>query len=100
MKAKQFILKRNFTVALTKKEEETYFTSMLQPSEYLKLMDEYASYVLSVAVEKAEIEVKKKSNYGKYRKWQKVKDDEDWDVFDYQVMYSVKKESILNCLKD
>ena len=27
-------------------------------------------------------------------------DDEDWDVFDYQVMYSVKKESILNCLKD
>lgn len=77
MTAKQFILKRNFTVALTKKEEETYFTSMLQPSEYLKLMDEYASYVLSVAVEKAEID------YG----------DEYEPIL-------VNKESILNCLKD
>lgn len=77
MKAKQFILKRNFTVALTKKEEETYFTSMLQPSEYLKLMDEYASYVLSVAAEKAEID------YG----------DEYEPIL-------VNKESILNCLKD
>ncbi len=77
MTAKQFILKRNFTVALTKKEEETYFTSMLQPSEYLKLMDEYASYVLSVAAEKAEID------YG----------DEYEPIL-------VNKESILNCLKD
>ena len=99
MTAKQFILKRNFTVALTKKEEETYFTSMLQPSEYLKLMDEYASYVLSVAAEKAKIAMKKKSNYGTHRKWQNVKEDEV-DLFAYEVMYFVDKNSILNCLKD
>ena len=82
MTAKQFILKRNFTVALTKKEEETYFTSMLQPSEYLKLMDEYASYVLSVAVEKAEIAIEETAD----------------NPYDHYII--VDKDSILNCLKD
>lgn len=43
--------------------------------------------------------MKKKSNYGKSRKWQKVKEDEV-DLFAYEVMYFVDKNSILNCLKD
>lgn len=81
MTARQFILKRNFTVALTKKEEETYFTSMLQPSEYLKLMDEYASYVLSVAAEKVD-----KMEVTRYDTHKNINNQ--------------YKETILNCLKD
>lgn len=96
----EFIISRNFTSSLTKKEQKTYFDSMISHSGYIKAMEEYADYVLSIAAKKAEIEVKKKSNYGTHRKWQKVKDDEEWDLFDYEVMYSVKKDSILNCLKD
>lgn len=46
--------------------------------------------------ETADITMKKKSHYGKYRKWQKVKEDEV-DLFNYEVMYSVDKQSILNC---
>lgn len=78
MTARQFILKRNFTVALTKKEEETYFT-MLQSSEYLKFMEEYASYVLSVAAEKAETAI--------------VGDSAKYYI-------GIDKNSILNCLID
>lgn len=40
--------------------------------------------------------MKKKSQYGKYRKWQKVKEDEV-NLFDYEVQYSVDRDSILNC---
>lgn len=55
-------------------------------------------YALEIAAEKAEIGMKKKSHHGKYRKWQKVKEDEV-DLFSYEVQYFVNKESILNCLK-
>lgn len=63
-----------------------------------KWLEEYANIVLSVAADKAEIAMKKKSNYGKYRKWQNVKEDEV-DLYDYEVQYFVDKNSILNCLK-
>ena len=66
------------------------------PEEWL---EEYANIVLNIAAEKAKIAMKKKSNYGKSRKWQKVKEDEV-DLFAYEVMYFVDKNSILNCLKD
>lgn len=56
-------------------------------------------YALEVAAEKAEIGMKKKSQYGKYRKWQKVRRDEEVDLFTYEVQYFVDKESILNSLK-
>lgn len=45
------------------------------------------------AAKNADIGMKKKSNYGKYRKWQKVKDTEV-DLFQYEVQYFVDKESI------
>ena len=63
------------------------------PEEWL---EEYANIVLNIAAEKAKIDMKKKSNYGKSRKWQKVKEDEV-DLFAYEVMYFVDKNSILNC---
>lgn len=66
------------------------------PEEWL---EEYANIVLNIAAEKSKIDMKKKSNYGKSRKWQKVKEDEV-DLFAYEVMYFVDKNSILNCLKD
>ena len=44
------------------------------PEEWL---EEYANIVLNIAAEKAKIDMKKKSNYGKSRKWQKVKEDLD-----------------------
>ena len=63
------------------------------PEEWL---EEYANIVLNIAAEKAKIDMKKKSNYGKSRKWQKVKEDEV-DLFAYEVMYFVDTNSILNC---
>lgn len=63
------------------------------PEEWL---EEYANIVLNIAAEKAKIDMKKKSNYGKSRKWQKVKEDEV-DLSAYEVMYFVDKNSILNC---
>ncbi len=78
------------------------FSSNIFDGEDWKESDAFGAgveFALKIAAEKAEIEVKKKSNYGTHRKWQKVKDDEQWDLYDYEIMYSVKKESILNCLK-
>ena len=77
MTPEEFIISRNFTTPLTKKEQKSYFDSMISHSGYIKAMEEYASYVLSVAAEKAEID------YG----------DEYEPIL-------VNKESILNCLKD
>ena len=50
------------------------------------------------AANNADIAIKKKSHHGKYRKWQKVK-EEDVDLFDHEVMYSVDKQSILKLKK-
>lgn len=62
--------------------------------EYAKLK---CQELLLLVAEKAEIGIKKKSNYGTYRKWQKVKEDEV-DLFEYQVQYFVDKDSILNAV--
>ena len=50
---------------------------------------------LEVVAYKAIVKVQKKSQYGKYRKWQNVRDNET-DLFEYTVMYTVDKDSILN----
>lgn len=66
----------------------------------IEAMRQYGEEVLKIAAEKAKIEMKKKSHYGKYRKWQNVKiEEEEVDLSDYTVQYFVNKESILNCLK-
>ena len=57
-------------------------------------MNEYIIKSWNSVIDK--IDMKKKSNYGKSRKWQKVKEDEV-DLFAYEVMYFVDKNSILNC---
>lgn len=57
-----------------------------------------AEFALKIAAEKAQIGMKKKSNYGTHRKWQKVK-EEEVDLFAYEVQHFVDKQSILNCLK-
>jgi hypothetical protein len=51
---------------------------------------------LQAAAESAIIKVQKKSQYGKYRKWQNVKEDEEFSLFDYEMKSSVDKDSILN----
>lgn len=50
------------------------------------------------AINNASVGMKKKSNYGKYRKWQKVREDEV-DLFQYEVQYFINKEPILKLLK-
>ena len=74
-----------------------------QNSDYrIKSMEEYAylkcKELLKIVAKKAEIKVEKKSYYGKYRKWQKVKDDEAFDMFDYETKFSVDKDSIINAV--
>lgn len=59
-------------------------------------MKEYAKEALRDAAEKSVLKLRKKSQYGKYRKWQKVKDEEEIDLFSYEVEYSVDKDSIIN----
>lgn len=54
--------------------------------------------VLKLAAENAKISVKKKSQYGKYRKWQKVKEGENIDLFSYEMQTFINKDSILNII--
>jgi len=42
------------------------------------------------------VDSKKKSQYGKHRKWQKVREGEEVDLFSYQMMWFVDKSSILS----
>jgi hypothetical protein len=53
-------------------------------------------YTVQRCADEAEINCKKKSQYGKHRKWQKVKDGEAVDIFSYEMQYFVNKKSILN----
>jgi hypothetical protein len=74
-----------------------------QNSDYrIKAMEEYAylkcKELLAVVAEKAEIKVEKRSHYGKYRKWQKVKDDEEFNLLYYEMKTSIDKKSILNAV--
>jgi hypothetical protein len=63
------------------------------------MMRDFAKLHVEAALKAASevyIKVEKKSQYGKYRKWQKVKEGEEVDLFNYQMQYSQDKESILN----
>lgn len=66
------------------------------------LMKEYAKLkceeLLKIVAEKSEIIIEKRPQYGKSRKWQKVKKDELVDLLDYEVSHSVNKDSILNAV--
>lgn len=81
-----------------KKDKNGVFTEV----DIAKMMKEYTKIkceeLLEIVSEKASISCKKKSQFGKYRKWQKVKDDEEIDLFSYEVQYSVNKDSILNAV--
>jgi hypothetical protein len=60
---------------------------------------EFAKLHVQAALKEASevyIKVEKKSQYGKYRKWQKVKEGEEVDLFNYHMQYSQDKKSILN----
>ena len=71
-------------------------------SDVQKAMKEYARLkceeLLKIVAEKAEVKVEKKSQYEKNRKWEKVKEDEEFDLFDYEMRTSVNKDSILNAI--
>lgn len=59
---------------------------------------EVCKKTLELAAENAVIGAKKKSQFGKYRKWQNVKENEEVDLFHYEMQYFVDKQSILNIL--
>lgn len=85
---------------LQENQEQAYYN---QNSDYrIKAMQEFAKLkcqeLLLLVAEKAEVKTEKKSQYGKYRKWQKVKDDEEFNLFDYSMRNSVDKDSIFNAV--
>lgn len=55
----------------------------------------HVEMALQEAAEKAKLDLKKKLQFGEYRKWQKVKDDKEVDLFKYTVRYDVDRDSIL-----
>lgn len=54
--------------------------------------------LLEIVSEKAETKIQKKSVHGRNRKWQNVKDDEEFDLFSFEMRVSVDKNSILNAV--
>lgn len=66
----------------------------------IKFAKSYAEQYLKLAAERAEIDMNKKSQYGKSRKWQKCKEGEEVDLFSYEVKYFVNKDSILDIIKE
>lgn len=68
--------------------------------EQAKIVKEYVAEVLKLAAERAKLSVKKKSVHGKYRKWQNTKEDEEVDLFSYDMQYFVDKDSILNIINE
>lgn len=77
----------------TNLKEGHYFVIQEAMKEYARLK---CQELLLLVAEKVKIKTEKKSQYGKYRKWQKVKDEEEFDLFDYEMRTSVDKTSILN----
>jgi hypothetical protein len=64
-----------------------------------ELMIEFAKLHVKAALEAASevhIKVEKKSQHGKYRKWQTVKEGEEVDLFNYDMQQSADVKSILN----
>jgi hypothetical protein len=66
---------------------------------YLSAMLEACEDTVDLCAENADIDMKKRSQYGKYRKRQNTKEGEDVDLFSYEVKYLVDEESILKVKK-
>lgn len=68
--------------------------------EVKQLMIEFAKLhceaQLKTILENVKIKGKKKSQFGKSRKWQNIKENEEVDLFSYEVQYLVGKDSIIN----
>ncbi len=68
--------------------------------DVVHILKEYAEQEvkkhLEIAANEAKVEPKKKSQFGKSRKWQKVKYDEGVDLFSYEMQFFVNKQSITN----
>lgn len=77
-------------------KEGHYFVIKEAMKEFAKIKCEE---LLEIVMEKAVTKTEKKSQYGKYRKWQKVKEGEEFDLFQYEMKCSVDKDSILNAVK-
>lgn len=82
--------KELFDKMLSENEETTSTEMMI---EFAKL---HCEAQLEAILENAKLDVKKKSQFGKSRKWQKVKDNEEVDLFSYEMQYFVDKNSIIN----
>jgi len=80
--------------------ESLLISVILNPSvdRIKEAMKEACRQTLELAAARASIEGKKKSQHGKYRKWQKLKGTEEVDLFSYDIQYSVDKQSILNTI--
>lgn len=77
--------------------DEDYPTISLHDAE--QRMIEFTRLHVEAALKAASevyIKVQKKRQYGKYRKWQTVKEGEEVDLFKYEIQYSADKKSILN----
>ena len=64
-----------------------------------EVMIEFAKLHVEAALKAASevyVKVQKKSQHGKYRKWQTVKEGEEVDLFNYDMQYSSDTKSILN----
>ena len=59
-------------------------------------MREACRQTLELATKNACVDVKKRSQFGKYRKWQNVKEGEEIDLFSYEMQCFVDKNSILD----
>lgn len=75
------------------------FINKEQLNLVISAMKEACEKCIDICAEESKIKLKKKSSYGKYRKWMNVKDGEDVDLFSYECMTSVDKQSILNVKK-
>ena len=64
--------------------------------QILKAMKEACRQTLELATKNACVDVKKRSQFGKYRKWQNVKEGEEVDLFSYEMQCFVDKNSILD----
>jgi hypothetical protein len=59
-------------------------------------MKEACRQTLELTTKNACVDVKKRSQFGKYRKWQNVKEGEEVDLFSYEMQCFVDKNSILD----
>lgn len=77
------------------------FDYMMDEEDFTNAAKELIEYhvkaaLLQVSQKENLIISKKKSQYGKYRKWQNVKEGEDVDLFSYQMKWEINKDLILN----